>query len=71
MNGWHSLCLQLREWLTEKKVLLKLHSARVGRIQVHERELCLRIFFFNIRIVQMLQQLFLQMVVPSYLGDLN
>lgn len=45
MNGWHGLCLQLREWLTEKKVLLKLHSARVGRIQVHERELCLRIFF--------------------------
>lgn len=29
----------------KKKVLLKLHRARAGRIQEHERELCLRIFF--------------------------
>lgn len=47
MNGWHSICLQLCGWLSEK-VLLKLRSARVGRTQVHEKELCLRkkTFFF-------------------------
>lgn len=31
----------------KKKVLLKLYSAMVGRIQVHERKLCLRFFFLN------------------------
>lgn len=45
-HEWVAQSLSSVTWVADrKKVLLKLHSARVGRIQVHERKLCLRIFF--------------------------